>query len=394
MSLDRVEFVDLARQYERLKSDVDAVVLNAIGRCDYILGDDLRAFEEEFAAYLRTAHCIGVGDGTDALCLTLRAFGIGVGDEVIVPVNTFIATALAVSNVGARPVFVDCEPSFYNIDVTAIEAAITGRTKAIIPVHLYGQAADMDPILRLARPRGIRVIEDAAQAHGATYRGRRCGSIGDAGCFSFYPSKNLGAYGDGGAIVTQDAVLAEKIRHLRNWGQKAKYVHTEKGCNSRLDTVQAAVLRVKLRYLDEWNARRRQAAARYHELLADTGLTLPAVAPWGEPVWHLYVVQTSGRVRLQRAFDEANIGHGIHYPVPIHLQEAYADLGHAPGDFPVAEALSGRILSLPMFPEIADGELERVGQVCQAVSSARQTAASDGRPEAYVPTHLFTQNQL
>jgi dTDP-4-amino-4,6-dideoxygalactose transaminase len=366
MNHDRIQFVDLARQYARLRPEVDAAVSHAIARGDYILGEDLQEFEREFAGYLGASYCIGVGDGTDALCLTLRAFGIGAGDEVIVPANTFIATALAVSNAGARPVLVDCEPQYYNIDVAAAEAAITPRTKAIIPVHLYGQPADMSAILQLARPRGIRVIEDAAQAHGATYQGRRCGTIGDAGCFSFYPSKNLGAYGDGGAIVTQNAELAERVRHLRNWGQKAKYVHTEKGCNSRLDTVQAAVLRVKLRYLDEWNTRRREAAARYGELLRNTGLTLPAVATWAGPAWHLYVVQTANRTRLARALDQANIGHGIHYPVPIHLQGAFSDLGYARGDFPVAEALAERILSLPIFPEIADEELERVVRACHA----------------------------
>jgi dTDP-4-amino-4,6-dideoxygalactose transaminase len=363
---NRVEFVDLARQYERLKPEVDAAILRAVGRGDFILGEDLHAFEAEFASYLGVPHCIGVGDGTDALSLALKALDVGAGDEVIVPANTFIATALAASNVGARPVLVDCEPHFYNMDVAKVEAAITVRTKAIIPVHLYGQSADMDAILHLARRRGIPVVEDAAQAHGATYRGRRCGSMGDVGCFSFYPSKNLGAYGDGGAIVTHDRALAEKIRHLRNWGQKSKYVHTEKGCNSRLDTVQAAVLRVKLRHLDTWNERRRLAAARYGELLADTELSLPEVAPWGEPVWHLYVVRAPNRARLQLALDQANIGHGIHYPVPIHLQQAYSDLGYVRGDFPVAEALAERIVSLPMFPEISDEELKRVAQACRA----------------------------
>jgi dTDP-4-amino-4,6-dideoxygalactose transaminase len=311
MSYDRIEFVDLGRQYERLKTEIDAAILSAVGRGDYILGQDLYAFEAEFASYLGVPHCIGVGDGTDALSLALRALGVGAGDEVVVPANTFIATALAVSNIGAKPVLVDCEPRFYNMDVAKVEAAITGRTKAIIPVHLYGQSADMDAILQLSRPRGIPVVEDAAQAHGATYRGRRCGTMGDVGCFSFYPSKNLGAYGDGGAIVTHDTVLADKIRHLRNWGQKSKYIHTEKGCNSRLDTVQAAVLRVKLQHLDSWNARRRRAAARYAELLADTKLSLPAVAPWGEAVWHLYVVRSSGGAWLLGGLDKDGIGNCV-----------------------------------------------------------------------------------
>ena len=280
MPNSRIQFVDLNRQYLSLKAEIDEAILRS-GRGDYILGEDTLEFEKEFAAFLGVPHCIGVGDGTNALHLTLRTMGIGAGDEVILPANTFIATALAVSNAGATPVLVDCERKFYNIDVSAIEAAITPRTKAIIPVHLYGQPADMDPILQIARARKLRVIEDAAQAHGATYKDRPCGSIGDAGCFSFYPGKNLGAYGDGGAIVTRDALLAEKIRHLRNWGQKEKYVHTEKGYNSRLDTVQAAVLRVKLRRLREWNQRRRNAAAQYTALLKDAGLTLPNVAAVG-----------------------------------------------------------------------------------------------------------------
>jgi dTDP-4-amino-4,6-dideoxygalactose transaminase len=365
LNVDRIQFVDLLRQHEVLQPELDAAILRAVKRGDYILGEDTQVFEEEFAAYLGAPHCVGVGDGTDALCLALRALGIGAGDQVIVPANTFIATALAVTHCGATPVLVDCEPRYYNIDVTALAKAITPRTKAIIPVHLYGHPADMDPILALARLHGLRVVEDAAQAHGATYKGRRCGSIGDVGAFSFYPSKNLGALGDGGAIVTQDAALAEKIRHLRNWGQKAKYVHTEKGFNSRLDTLQAAVLRVKLQNLDAWNERRRLAAARYHELLADSGLALPATAPWASHVWHLFVVQSPNRTMLQRALEGENIAYGIHYPVPIHLQEAYRDLGYSPGDFPIAEALAERVLSLPMFPEITDEELHRVARACR-----------------------------
>ncbi len=362
----KIQFVDLNRQYQSLKVEMDAAILRAVERGDYILGEDTQEFEKEFAAFNDVPHCIGVGDGTDALHLALRALNIGAGDEVILPANTFIATALAVSNAGALPLLVDCEPTNYNIDVKAIEAVITPRTKAIIPVHLYGHPAEMDPILEIARERKLRVIEDAAQAHGATYKGRRCGSIGDLGCFSFYPGKNLGAYGDGGAVVTRDAALAEKIRHLRNWGQKAKYVHTEKGYNSRLDTVQAAVLRVKLRRLAEWNDLRRRAAARYCDLLAGTGLTLPNVASWASPVWHLFVVQTDDRPRLQQALDAANVVHGIHYPVPIHLQEAYRDLRYGPGSFPVAESLATRVLSLPMFPEIREDELQRVAEACRA----------------------------
>jgi dTDP-4-amino-4,6-dideoxygalactose transaminase len=385
LNSNRIHFVDLVRQYWRLQPEIDAAMLRAVRRGDYILGEDTQAFEREFAAYLGVPHCVSVGNGTDALCFALRALAIGEGDEVILPANTFIATALAVTHAGATPVLVDCEPHFYNIDVDAISRAITPRTRAIIAVHLYGQPADMEAIREIARPHGIRVLEDAAQAHGATYHGRRCGSIGDVGCFSFYPSKNLGALGDGGAVVTHDEKLAEQIRHLRNWGQKAKYVHTEKGYNSRLDTLQAAVLRVKLRHLDAWNEQRQRAAERYCALLADTGLALPAQAPWAGHVWHLYVVQTPQRTDLQRALEDANIEYGIHYPVPIHLQEAYRDLGYSRGDFPVAEALAQRVLSLPMFPGITDDELERVSRACRGLGRAfvpamRTWPSDDGEP--------------
>ncbi len=369
MQKDKIQFVDLQRQYQTLKPEMDAAILAAVGRGDYILGEDTREFEKEFASFNQADHCIGVGDGTDALHLALRGLGIGPGDEVIVPTHTYIASALAVTCAGATPVFVDCEPDYYTIDINGIEKALTPRTKAIMPVHLYGHPADMDPILEIAKDRNLFVVEDAAQAHGATYKGKFCGAIGDAGCFSFYPGKNLGAYGDGGAIVTHNAKLAEKISVLRNWGQKVKYVHTEKGFNSRLDTVQAAVLRVKLKRLAGWNEQRRSAAARYGELLAGSALALPKVAPWANPVWHLYVVQTAQRAKLQEALDAAGVSHGIHYPIPVHLQEAYRDLGYKPGDFPVAEALAARILSLPMFPEITDGELRRVAAACRAIEA-------------------------
>lgn len=367
--IPKIHFVDLNRQYLSLKAEMDAAILRAVSRGDYILGEDTQEFEKEFASFNQVEQCIGVGDGTDALHLALRALNIGAGDEVILPANTFIATALAVSNAGATPVLVDCEPEFYCIDVRKIEGAITKKTRAIIPVHLYGHPADMDLILEIAQERKLRVIEDAAQAHGATYKGRPCGSMGDLGCFSFYPGKNLGAYGDGGAVVTNDGALAEKIRHLRNWGQKVKYVHTEKGYNSRLDTVQAAILRVKLRRLTAWNEERRRVAGRYTELLTGAGLKLPLVAPWANPVWHLYVVQTAHRARLQAALDEAQIAHGIHYPVPIHLQEAYRDLLRPIGSFPVAESAAARLLSLPMFPELAEEEIQRVVQCVRGAAS-------------------------
>ena len=360
MSQSKIQFVDLLRQYHDLKPEMDAAILCAIGRGDFILGEDVREFEKEFAAFNQAPHCIGVADGTDALHLALLALGIGPGDEVIVPTHTYIASALAISNTGARPVLVDCDPEFYTIDANAVERALTSRTKAIMPVHLYGHPADMDPLLQIAKDRRLSVVEDTAQGHGATYKGRLCGTMGDIGCFSFYPGKNLGAYGDGGAVVTRDAALAEKISLLRNYGQKVKYVHTMKGFNSRLDTVQAAILRVKLPHLARWNEQRRAAAARYCELLAGTKLGLPKVAPWAIPVWHLYVVQTGDRAGLQKALDAAGVSHGIHYPIPVHLQEAYRDLGHKEGDFPITEALAPRILSLPMFPEIRPDEIEAV----------------------------------
>ncbi len=359
-----IQFVDLLRQYRSLQPEMDAAILGAVGRGDYILGEDTREFEKEFAVFNGAPHCIGVGDGTDALHLALLALGIGPGDEVIVPAHTYIASVLAISLTGARPVLVDCDPEYYTIDPAAVERALTPRTKALMPVHLYGHPADMDPLLEIARSRKLFVVEDNAQGHGATYKGRPLGILGDIGCYSFYPGKNLGAYGDGGAVVTNNAELAEKVMLLRNYGQKVKYEHLMKGFNSRLDTVQAAVLRVKLPHLARWNEQRRQAAARYAELLAGTKLGLPKVAPWADPVWHLYVVQTADRTGLQAALDAEKIAHGIHYPIPVHLQEAYRDLGHREGSFPVAEALSKRVVSLPMFPEITEEEVQRVAAAC------------------------------
>ena len=360
----KIQFVDLVRQYQTLIPEMDAAILRVAGRGDFILGEDVREFEKEFAAFNQVPFCIGVADGTHALHIALLALGVGAGDEVIVPANTFIASALAVSYTGARPVLVDCEPDYSTIDVKAVERALTPRTKAIMPVHLYGHPADMDPLLQIAKERKLFIIEDAAQAHGATYKGRLCGTMGDIGCFSFYPGKNLGAFGDGGGVVTRNPQLAEKVTLLRNYGQKVKGLHSIIGFNSRLDTIQAAVLRVKLKHLAKWNEQRRVAAARYSWLLAGTKLALPKVAPWASPIWHLYVVQSDDRPRLQQALDAANISHGIHYPVPVHLQECYRELGHKLGSFPVAETLAARILSLPIFPEITEEELQRVAAAC------------------------------
>ena len=358
--MDKIPFVDLATQYRSIKAEADAAVLRVFERGDFILGQDVTAFEQEFAAYCETSHCLGVANGTDALKLALQACGIGPGDEVISAAHTFIATTLAITECGATPVLVDCDPDYYLIDVSKIEAAITPKTKAILPVHLYGQCADMDPILAIAKKHNLVVIEDACQSHGARYKGKRAGSIGDIAAFSFYPGKNLGAYGDGGGITTNRSDLAERVKLLRNYGQRVKYHHDVKGGNSRLDSVQAAILRVKLKHLDDWNAGRGRAAEEYGKALAGQNLGLPKVAPFSTHVFHLYVVQTGDREGLQKALDAAGAQHGIHYPIPIHLQPAMADLGYKTGAFPVSERIAPRILSLPMFPEITREQIQRV----------------------------------
>ena len=360
-----VPFVDLQTQYRNLKAEIDPAVEAVFTKGDFILGGAVGKFEQDFAAFVGAKHAIGVASGTDALHLILRALGIGRGDEVITVANTFIATVEAISYAGATPVLVDCQPDTYQIDPDAVGRAITDKTKAIIPVHLYGQPADMDKIMAIAAARGIAVIEDACQAHGARVTGgRRCGAIGLAGAFSFYPGKNLGAYGDGGAITTHDDALAQRIRLLRNWGSVVKYQHEVKGFNSRLDTVQAAILNVKLRYMDQWNQSRAQAAGWYRELLADVpGVVLPVEAPWTEKhVYHLFVIRLPKHdpKQIQEALGALGIQSGIHYPIPIHLQPAYADLGLASGSMPHSEQSSREILSLPMFPEITQGQVEEV----------------------------------
>ena len=364
MNNGKIQFVDLVAQYKQIKPEIDVAMARICGRGDFILGEDVKLFEQEFAAFCKAAHCLTVANGTEALQLALLACGVGPGDEVITCTHTFIATVVAIHQTGAKPVLVDCDPQFYNIDTAAVERAITPRTKAIIPVHLYGQPADMDPILEVARKHKLYVIEDACQAHGAEYKGRRCGTMGDIAAFSFYPGKNLGAYGDGGAVTTMRADLAERVFLLRNYGQKVKYEHTIKGFNSRLDTIQAVVLRVKLPRLEKWNEARRQAAAKYDRLLAGTSVVTPKVAPYAKPVYHLYVVQVPDRKKQQATFDAANVSHWIHYPIPVHLQPAFADLGYKQGSFPVTEALAPRIISLPMFPEINDSQIERVAAAC------------------------------
>ena len=347
-----VPFVDLQTEYQTFKEEIDAAVSGVLNRGDFVLGQTIADFEVAFADYCEAAHAVGVDSGFSALELIFRACEIGPGDEVITAANTFIATALAISSCGARPVLVDVDPITYNLDPTLVEAAITPKTRAIIPVHLYGQPADMEPLLTIARRNGLQIIEDACQAHGARYKGQRTGGLGDAAAFSFYPSKNLGAYGDGGMVVTNDATLADQIRLLRNVGQSIKYHHQVKGFNHRLDTIQAAVLCVKLPYLDAGNAWRRQAAAHYDRLLTDTPVPTPKAAASVEHVYHLYVIQVDDRDSLQAHLTESRIATGIHYPIPIHLQPAYKELGYKLGDFPVTEQLARRILSLPMYPGI------------------------------------------
>jgi dTDP-4-amino-4,6-dideoxygalactose transaminase len=358
-----VPFVDLAAQHGTIQAEVSAAVQRVLSDCNFVLGPQVEEFERDFARFIGCDHAVGVSSGLDALRLALMSVGIGPGDEAILPANTYIATALAVSAVGARPVLVDCDPQTYNIDVGLIEAAVTPRTRAIVPVHLTGQAADMDPILEVASRHGLRVIEDAAQSHGTLYKNRSCGAVGSVGCFSFYPSKNLGAYGDGGMVTTDDPELARRVRRLRNYGQTAKYRHTEKGLNARLDTLQAAILSVKLRHLPRWNKARAAHAERYKDLLVGVGdLVFQQEARYSTHVYHLFIVETERRDALQERLDAREIQTGIHYPIPIHLQRAYEDLDYKEGNFPETEHLAKRMLSLPMFPELRREQIERVAE--------------------------------
>lgn len=356
----KVPFVDLHAQYKSIAPEINAAIQGVIDRGDFILGEEVRLFEEDFARFIGTGNAVGVGSGLSALELAFRAYAFGPGDEVITAANTFIATVLAILAVGARPILVDMDPATYNIDSTAIEAAITSRTRAIVPVHLYGQPAEIKPIMALAGKHNLVVIEDAAQAHGAMYAGRRVGSWGHAAAFSFYPGKNLGAYGDGGMVVTGDSAIAEKIRQLRNYGQRVKYEHTSVGTNSRLDTLQAAILRVKLRYLDQWNAARRAHAAAYNALLTEAHCHVPVTAADRTHIFHVYVTQLANRKGAQELLTSRGIATGIHYPIPIHLQEACASLGYRQGDFPATEHAASRILSLPMFAELTPEQREYV----------------------------------
>lgn len=355
----KVPFLDLKAHHDPLRAEFAAAIAEVIDNSAFAGGPYVAAFEQDFAAYCRCQHAVGVANGTDAIWLALVALGIGSGDEVITVPSTFLATAEAITQSGATPVFVDVDPRTYTLDPAGLEKALTPRTKAIIPVHLFGQTADMDPILGFARAHGLRVIEDAAQAHGAEYRGRRSGSMGDAASFSFYPGKNLGAMGEAGAVVTNDPELAEKIRVLRDHGQSRKYHHTVVGWNSRLDGIQAAVLRIKLRRLDNANDARRAHAARYDAAFASVeDVIAPLAADYARHVYHIYAIRVAERDEVMRRLAERGIGTAIHYPIPVHLQEAYAHLGYGPGDFPVAEAAAQEFLSLPMFPELTQAQVE------------------------------------
>lgn len=349
-----IPFLDLKATYLELKDEIDAAVSRVLASGWYLLGGELEAFELEYAAYTGARHCIGVANGLDALHLALRAMGIGPGDEVLVPSNTYIATWLAVSQCGATPVPVEPDERTYNMDPRVIEQAITPRTRAILPVHLYGQPADMGPILACARKNGLKVLSDGAQAHGARYRGAPIGGLGDATAWSFYPGKNLGAYGDAGAVTTDDPSLAERIRVLRNYGSRVKYVNEVLGYNSRLDEMQAAILRVKLRHMDAWNARRADLAASYQAALSGGPLVLPVVAPEATPVWHLYAVRYPQRDALQRGLQDRGVQTLIHYPIPPHRQQAYIGLGLTREEFPIANRIAGELLSLPIGPHLTE----------------------------------------
>ena len=356
-----IPFLDLKSQYKSIKSEIDEAVLRVLDSTQFVLGEEVAGFERDFAAYCQSTQAIGVNTGTSALHLALLAVGAGPGDEVITVPCTFVATVAAIGYTGARPVFVDVTPDSLTMDPAQLEAAITPRTKAIVPVHLYGQMADMDAIMAIANRHGIPVIEDACQAHGAEYNGRRAGSIGALGCFSFYPGKNLGAYGEGGAVVTSNEEYAKKIRMLRDWGQEKRYHHVLKGFNYRMEGMQGAILRVKLRHLEAWTESRRAHARQYDRLLADrSDVQTPKEIGGRRHVYHLYAIRSGDRDGLQRQLQAEGVQTGLHYPIPVHLQEAWADLGYKAGDFPVSEAAAREVLSLPMYAELTPTQVEQV----------------------------------
>jgi dTDP-4-amino-4,6-dideoxygalactose transaminase len=371
-----IPYLDLQSQYRSIKPEIDAAVLRVLDSAQFVLGEEVAAFEREFAAYCGAREAIAVNSGTSALHLALLAAGIGPGDEVITVPFTFVATAAAIQYAGATPRFVDVDPRTYTMVPDQIERAITPRTRAIMPVHLYGHAADMDPILDVARRRGLVVIEDAAQAHGAEYKGRRCGSMGELAGFSFYPGKNLGAYGEGGAVVTGDPALAKKIRLLRSWGEERRYEHSVKGFNYRMDGVQGAILRVKLRHLEPWTEARRARAADYRRAFQDTGVGVPIELDGCRHVYHVYAVRLRTRDAARESLQKAGIHTGVHYPIPVHLQPAYADLGYGAGDFPVSEAVASEVLSLPMYPELTTAQIEEVATALLSTQAGAHQAVA------------------
>jgi dTDP-4-amino-4,6-dideoxygalactose transaminase len=361
-----IPYADLKAQYHSIKTEIDAAIARVLESSGFILGKEVAAFEQDFAPYCGARHAMGVNSGTSALHLALLAAGVGPGDEVITTPFTFVATVAAILYTGATPVFVDIDAASYTIDVNRIEAAITPKTKAILPVHLFGQAADMDPILDIARRHNLVVIEDAAQAHGAEYKGRRTGGMGDLGCFSFYPGKNLGAYGEGGAVVTNNPEYANTIRMLRDWGQSRKYYHDLRGFNYRLEGMQGAILRVKLQHLEAWTEVRRTNARIYAEKLAGAGIGTPCEMPYARHVYHVYAIRVPNRDRMFQHLNASGIQVGIHYPIPVHLQPAYRDARYKEGDFPVAELVGREVLSLPIFPELTPAQID---EVCASVRS-------------------------
>jgi dTDP-4-amino-4,6-dideoxygalactose transaminase len=360
-----IPFVDLKAQYAGIKDEVNAAIQNVLETCQFTLGSEVEAFEQEFASYCSAQYGIGVNTGTSALHLALLAAGVGPSDEVITVPFTFVATVAAIHYTGAKTVFVDIDPQTFTMDVKAIESAITQRTKAIIPVHLYGQSADMDPILEIAKRHNLVVVEDACQAHGAEYKGKRVGSLGDMGCFSFYPGKNLGAYGEGGMVTTNNPEYTRTIRMLRDWGAEKKYHHVLKGYNYRLEGIQGAVLRVKLKYLEEWTEGRRAAAACYNQLLTGLGVATPKEMAYARHVYHVYAIRARQRNEWQQALQAKGVQTGIHYPIPVHLLPAYADLGYMADDFPHSERAANEVLSLPMFAELTRAQCE---EVCEAIA--------------------------
>jgi dTDP-4-amino-4,6-dideoxygalactose transaminase len=375
----KVKFVDLSAQHKTLESEIKEVFNRVLANCSFVLGPEVEKFEKAFAAYCGAAHCVAVTNGTAALQLALQGLGVGHGDEVITVAHTFIATAEAINATGARPVFVDIDPVSYTMDPAMLEKAITSRTKAIIPVHLYGQPADMDAINAIANRHNIPVIEDSCQAHGARYKGRRAGSLGRAACFSFYPSKNLGACGEGGAVTTNDPELAKKVRMLRDHGSVKKYEHDFPAYNLRLEGIQGGVLAVKLPHLDGWNDNRRVLAKRYDELFAGSKIAAPRQMPYSEHVYHLYVIVVEDREALRQALSERGIENGLHYPVPLHLQKAYADLGYKKGDFPVSEHVASNHVSLPMYAELPLEHVEYVAKSVREILECQQVVTTNAQ---------------